>query len=935
MCGVEPLAVSVSGHLRDRHVGFRRPIFAAPPASPDNIGDVVKIGSLGVQCPSFLPAAPSMCGVEPPVLPFPATKAPLCPSSSGPQPPSLSAQPRGVDAPFPVDGETPLGPLQLQPIGRVASAALDGPITAQHYVVFDVVLHVRIRRFPAPATVEAAISDAVRSSPHLAPPVAFRLLHNKLPDLPDVQVVVWSEPNPGHRVLPFKVGSGGQDICTINLPCEASPFEASTRIILSCPGHDRLQFQVAQGHNVILADGYGTSPFVPHQFAGADSAIITSPATPIPAAFPSYLPAELIRPVQLAQARFTSASEDVVVHRHERLPVLVFAREDLPPQQLLTRLLTALNLHGSGRMSVVAVMPCVDPCRLNVVVHPGPQRISDLIPCLVDLRRVSIPPGTQWAVIHLPPSCNLADIEAAVASQCASTLPHSAIYLNYQRVGTSGIGLHRHSVVTLLGCYPDEHLDVATREGTFYPRCIRGSDVAALRAGLAAFLAAPSALSTTTTSTTWLDCSRPSLLWGCNTEYSASSPSASALPTVDRGPALAARPAPNLAAPASALPSIARVSNCGDAQPSELFTVFDKFEGPRVLPKPLGWNDAYCSATAIALSRVPGPTVRRLVSVVPGWPVPQFIVSSARLASLFRAVVLFPAEDPGRLKVAEAPFGRNVALLQGELISGLGQPFAPQVLDCQVDSRPFSCLAPLPHTADYVVFTTRSEGFLDKSPVVPLAPTGPVAPARWCDSDGGVLTDSCPIIRLCPAQSRLCSRRVASAATLPTLLGVRSRCGAAVVATCGTFSVAKDLSGLSHPSLARPVTEPAFDGPGLASDDATPIVGPPGPQLRGPVATPVPSESLPAHACAHDALDLAADTSIPFVSLDEVTGVRNLAGRKHWALPDFYREAVYTASLPGAPSPRHLRVEVAGLPSPQVVLTQDRGHDGCPTRRGF
>ena len=212
-------------------------------------------------------------------------------------------------------------------------------------------------------------------------------------------------------------------------------------------------------------------------------------------------PAAMILPLPLTEERFAERSEEVVVHRFERQSVRIHAQEHLPRQQLLTRILVALNARGTGRMSFPALMPVDTPSNLHVVITERHAPIVSLVPCLFDLRRVARPPTSTWIVVMLPPTCRLEDIQNALQAQCPPVLPSSAVYVNYEAASSRPIGIHRHTVVTILGVYPIEGLDFVTHEGLFMPMALRGSDVAVTRAGLSQFLAFP-ALPLRSTSTT-------------------------------------------------------------------------------------------------------------------------------------------------------------------------------------------------------------------------------------------------------------------------------------------------------------------------------------------------------------------------------------------------------------------------------------------------
>ena len=97
---------------------------------------------------------------------------------------------------------------------------------------------------------------------------------------------------------------------------DATPHEAAIRISLHCPGHDRLQYLIADGHSSLLVAGRPLPPFVPWQLATADWSWLRASLSPPPAATTApLLPAESIVPAQVSEERFATRCSEVQVHR--------------------------------------------------------------------------------------------------------------------------------------------------------------------------------------------------------------------------------------------------------------------------------------------------------------------------------------------------------------------------------------------------------------------------------------------------------------------------------------------------------------------------------------------------------------------------------------------------------------------------------------------
>ena len=227
--------------------------------------------------------------------------------------------------------------------------------------MFDTVRHARLLPIRDNDALSDVIEAVLRSSDHLAPTLAFKVL-SSLPQLPDLQVAVWTEPLHGVKVFPTRVGAGALDVCTINLPLDATPHEAAIHIALHCAGHDRLQYHIAHGHHVLSVEGRIAAPFVPWQLATVDCGIIcSSPSAASSAASTGLTPAESIVPVQVEESRVAVRSSEVMVYQRGLPPTLVQADPNSGPQHLLERLIAACRLRGSICMSLPAIMPVSNP----------------------------------------------------------------------------------------------------------------------------------------------------------------------------------------------------------------------------------------------------------------------------------------------------------------------------------------------------------------------------------------------------------------------------------------------------------------------------------------------------------------------------------------------------------------------------------------------
>ena len=144
----------------------------------------------------------------------------------------------------------------------------------QLVAVFDTILHVSLHCVPDSLSLAEVVAVVLQASNHLTPPLSFRVLRGTFAWLPAIQIVVWTEPLPGMRVLPVHMGDGELDFCTVSIPIEASAYETAIHIALIRPDHERLRYRIARGSRVLFADGQRTEPFLAWQLASADGGII-------------------------------------------------------------------------------------------------------------------------------------------------------------------------------------------------------------------------------------------------------------------------------------------------------------------------------------------------------------------------------------------------------------------------------------------------------------------------------------------------------------------------------------------------------------------------------------------------------------------------------------------------------------------------------------
>ena len=432
----------------------------------------------------------------------------------------------------------------------------------------------------------------------------------------------------------------------------------------------------------------------------------------------------------------------------------------------------------------------------------------------------------------------------------------------------------------------DVNLDLVCPDGTFMPRCIRGSDIAALRVGLARFLAAPAHLASTTTtsgvaptSSTTTQCAGPAFEPGHSqsgvTPGSGSSQHMSGADLWNKNGVATADSSCQQESPTY---STFMESDSHAAR----FTVFDKLAGPSIQAKPERWTATDCLNSALEHTMVPLPIARVLLAEVPGWPTPQIVVSSRQLHPHFRAIVLLHWTDTAQPAVVEAKTWETIGALSLETAIAFGFPLLLEAVECEVNGSPLCCDDILPHKADFARIRLQdTNGSPTHSPAGSQA-VGVMAVGRavWAPS----LKQALPVEQssTSSAETDRASEETFPAICLPHLL------------TSRTFCTVKDLSLLSN--LAR----------------------------RKPTAASATSSSQAGTQRNTRQRFSVNDAPAP---QDEVLGVRALEGEPQWVLQQYINAALNSARLPERPIARELHFEIISLPSPQIAITQDRGAD--------
>ena len=160
------------------------------------------------------------------------------------------------------------------------------------------------------------------------------------------------------------------DVCAVSVHVDGSPYEAAVQVADACFEHERLRYRVAQGSKLFLADGIRAEPFIAWQLAGADYCHTLDAEDQLPTHPSSVLvPAAVIVPMKLSEARFVTQDNEVCVHRPGSPATNIWADAQLGPQQLPTRIAEALDVPGGVRLS----FPSGNACTQSV---PSPRCAS-------------------------------------------------------------------------------------------------------------------------------------------------------------------------------------------------------------------------------------------------------------------------------------------------------------------------------------------------------------------------------------------------------------------------------------------------------------------------------------------------------------------------------------------------------------------------------
>ena len=329
----------------------------------------------------------------------------------------------------------------------------------------------------------------------------------------------------------------------------------------------------------------------------------------------------------------------------------------------------------------------------------------------------------------------------------------------------------------------------------------------------------------------------------------------------------------------------------GEARPFR-YTVFDTVFGVSYRVRPEHWTAADCLADAEQHSTVPNAFGRVLRSPHYGFPTPQVLVSDRLFLRTHRAFVLSLQSKPGA-EVLELPRGQSAV----EALALSARADGWEILvSCVVDGGEFPCRNALPAVTD-TLFLRVSFPMRNEQGRLVLVPSGPSSqhlhrPARRATRQRPAGRFALP--------SRSVSGPEADEQAMMQLPG--SPCAQP---GCADRAVAAPVSGAPSADNAEAV-------PPCPDVSVAPAEG------ASALASPAPADAP--FVCAAD-----ADTPVPFTVFDEVFDFRTFSGQAGWEIHDFISFALSDCGLAGRPAARVLSYEVVSLPTPQTVLTQDRG----------
>ena len=344
------------------------------------------------------------------------------------------------------------------------------------------------------------------------------------------------------------------------------------------------------------------------------------------------------------------------------------------------------------------------------------------------------------------------------------------------------------------------------------------------------------------------------------------------------------------------MPSVAPAQCSHDARPP--FSVFDVTGGHTIRFREPDWDPAACQADAVRHSRTPDPDGRALLTPHLGFPTPQVVVFHRRLALSHRAVLLSLQGRRGA-EVVEVPFGQTIA--QAYSLSGLA--YGPEFLvSCSVNGVRWDCNGPLPPTADtvhiWLAFPVpdRDGRIVLRSASGQPWPTSPHLPRQQV-----------------PLPLPTAENHVDSPSSYPS---------------DGSLDADDEAAALMQ--LSTHASSPSAPDTGVVSPEESPEVDVGNSSVTVPADSssadrPVESAPLVAPLCATS--PSPSSRPVPFTVFDEIFDFRTFTGESHWVERDFIAEALSSARIDAQLWARVLRYELASQPSPQVMLTHDRGDD--------
>ena len=250
------------------------------------------------------------------------------------------------------------------------------------------------------------------------------MLRYVLPGWPEPQIVIWSDLPSDALVLPVKAATD-LGVCTVRVDKSATAFAVVVEVCHKCHLGQKIFQSIARRETTLMVNWQSQLPFENHCLLGADSAAITRDHMAVPSLSHrrGYTLRQFLEAVPREALTDAEPLHEIVVHAQCSHSCRLFVPSHLRPFQVLQASAAAVGHSHASRLLFLENSPVCYGTPPHAIVADSQDLAGGHRWILIDLRRLCIPPYSQFFVMPAPAIVDLPWVRC-VLRQNFQRLPH-------------------------------------------------------------------------------------------------------------------------------------------------------------------------------------------------------------------------------------------------------------------------------------------------------------------------------------------------------------------------------------------------------------------------------------------------------------------------------------------------------------------------------